>query len=229
MTSMKFFPPHGLYAITPQYYPDAQRLLADCAAALQGGARLLQFRDKSADRDWRLEVARRLNGLCRDQQVPLIINDDFELARQIGAAGVHLGREDASISQVAAALGPDSLIGVSCYDRLDRAQSATEQGASYLAFGSMFPSATKPHAVRCSLQTLTAAKAFGLPLVAIGGITAENGGSLIEAGADYLAVVGAVFDVPDVRGAAQQLAALWEDGNGRATPETRTAGYEYQQ
>jgi thiamine-phosphate pyrophosphorylase len=201
---MKFFPPHGLYAITPQYYPDAQRLLADCAAALQGGARLLQFRDKSADRNWRLEMARRLSLLCRERQVPLVINDDIELAGQVGAAGVHLGHEDASISEAATALGQGSLIGVSCYDRLDLAQSAAAQGASYLAFGSMFPSATKPRAVRCTL-------------VAIGGITVENGGSLIEAGADYLAVIEAVFGPDDVRAAAQKFTRLWPDARDQST------------
>jgi len=199
----------GLYAITPPHYPDAERLLAECEAALVGGASLLQFRDKSGDAVWRFEVAQRLNGLCRRHGIALIVNDDIELALRVGAGGVHLGSEDAPLAEARASLPPGSHIGWSCYNRLDLAELGTREGATHLAFGSMYPSPTKPGAVRCPAATLTAAKAFGLPLVAIGGITLENGAPLIAAGANYLAVISAVFDAPDVRRAAEAFRKLW--------------------
>lgn len=209
MRAMSDFPPRGLYAITPSYYPDGQRLITDCAAALEGGARLLQFRDKSGDQAWRLDTGKRLLDACREHRVPLIVNDDVELALQLGAAGVHLGLQDASIAEARSALPAGSIIGATCHDRLDLARSAAEQGATYLAFGSMFPSATKPGAVSCPSQILTTAKSLGLPLVAIGGITLENGGSLIGHGADYLAVIDALFAQGDIRGTAAKFASLF--------------------
>ena len=203
----------GLYVITPERYPDAERLLAECEAALLGGASLLQFRDKSTDAAWRLETAGRLNTLCGRHGVPLVVNDDIELARRIGAAGVHLGSEDEPLAEARARLPRGSHIGWSCYNRLDLAKTGSQEGATHLAFGSMHPSPTKPGAVHCPPATLTAAKAFGLPLVAIGGITLENGAALIAAGADYLAVISAVFEAPDIRRAAAQFSGLWESGN----------------
>ena len=198
----------GLYAITPQRYPDAKRLLAECEAALSGGASLLQFRDKSGDSAWRLDVAKRLDALCRDRGIPFIVNDDIGLALNVGA-GVHLGSEDAPLAEARASLPPGSHIGWSCYNRLDLAEFGKREGATHLAFGSMYLSPTKPGAVHCPAATLTAAKAFGLPLVAIGGITLENGAALIAAGASYLAVISAVFDAPDVRRAAEAFRKLW--------------------
>jgi len=202
--------PHGLYAITPPLYRQPQKLLAGSEAALLGGARLLQFRDKSGDAGWQLEMAGQLNSLCQRYRVPLIINDDIDLAASVGAAGVHLGRGDAAIAVARAKLGPEGIVGASCYNQLDLAQSAATAGASYLAFGSMFPSGSKPQAVHCPVQTLKAAQKFGLPLVAIGGITMENGAALVAAGASYLAVIGAVFDAGDVQRAAEQFNGLWQ-------------------
>jgi thiamine-phosphate pyrophosphorylase len=203
--------PCGLYAITPPRYRQAQMLLAESEAALLGGASLLQFRDKSGDEGWKLEMAGQLNSLCQRYRVPLIINDDIDLAVRVGAAGVHLGRDDAAIPLARAKLGPEGIIGASCYNQLDLAQSAATVGASYLAFGSMFPSASKPQAVHCPLPTLTAAQRFGLPLVAIGGITMENGAAVVAAGASYLAVIGAVFDTTDVQRAAERFGGLWKE------------------
>jgi thiamine-phosphate pyrophosphorylase len=220
MPTMKNCPPRGLYAITPPRYRQAQRLLAETEAALLGGACLLQFRDKSGDAAWQLEMADQLKRLCQLHRVPLIINDDIELAARIGASGVHLGQGDASIQDARVALGPDSIIGASCHDRLELAQSAAAAGASYLAFGSMFPSGSKPQAVHCPVPTLRAAQKFGLPLVAIGGITMENGAPLVAAGASYLAVIGALFDAPDVRHAAQQLCGLWQEPHDGTPPST---------
>lgn len=199
----------GLYAITPQRYPDATRLACEVRAALEGGAAMVQFRDKSGDSEWREPVAITLKAACDAFGVPLIINDDVGLAAEIGAAGVHLGKGDSRVESARSALGRNLLIGVSCYDSLARARVAAEQGADYLAFGSVFPSGTKPDAVHCPLTTLTFARALGLPVVAIGGLTPDNGRAAIEAGADGLAVISAVFDAPDVRKAAETFSRLW--------------------
>jgi thiamine-phosphate pyrophosphorylase len=204
-------PARGLYALTPQWYPDRRRLLDAVRSALDGGAALIQFRDKSGDGPWRLETAVRLRSVCADYRVPLVINDDLALAGACGAAGVHLGREDASVAVARQALGGRAIIGVSCYNRFDRAQAAAAAGAGYLAFGSMYPSSTKPDAARCETGLLRKARALGLPLVAIGGITKENGPPVIRGGADFLAVISGVFDQADIARAARGFAALWED------------------
>lgn len=170
---------------------------------------MVQFRDKSGDAAWRRETASELKALCEEFGAPFIVNDDLPLAVAVGAAGVHLGREDAPLPEARARLGPDALIGVSCYDSLERGRAAAAQGADYLAFGSVFPSATKPEAVHCPLAMLTRARTLGVPVVAIGGITSDNGRAVIEAGADALAVITAVFDAPDIRYAAKSFSSLW--------------------
>ncbi len=196
----------GLYVITDGPRPN---LLEAVAQALAGGARLLQYRDKTTDHPRRFDEARALRALCAARGVPLIVNDDVELARAAGAAGVHLGEEDSDIAAARAVLGPDAIIGVSCYDSLERARELVAAGADYVAFGAFFPSPTKPHARRASFELLRQSAALGVPRVAIGGITPDNGGSLIDAGADYLAVISAVFGDPDVRGAAERFAQLF--------------------
>jgi thiamine-phosphate pyrophosphorylase len=198
----------GLYAITDGPHDD---LLVACEAVLDGGATLLQYRDKSHDAARRLAEARAFVALCARFGVPLIVNDDVELAASAGAAGVHLGEDDVDVAPARARLGADAIIGVSCYDSLERARTLAAAGADYLAFGAFHPSPTKPKARKATLSLLRDAKAFGLPLVAIGGITAENGGAIVEAGADYLAVISAVFGARDVRTAAQSFAALFDD------------------
>lgn len=197
----------GLYAITDGPRAD---LLPAARAALEGGAKMLQYRDKTHDAARRLREACALATICEEFDVPLIVNDDVEIARAAGAAGVHLGEDDQEIAEARAALGGDAIIGVSCYDSLDRARSAAAAGADYLAFGAFFPSPTKPGARHTSPGLLRDARGFGLPLVAIGGVTAENGGSLIAAGADFLAVVSGVFGAADIRAAAKQYAKLFD-------------------
>lgn len=204
-------PLRGLYAISDGPRPD---LIEACAAALAGGAALLQYRDKSADGARRLDEARALQALCARRGVPLIVNDDVELARAVGAAGVHLGEDDGDIAEARARLGDAAIIGVSCYDSLDRARHFAAAGADYLAFGAFFPSPTKPHARRATPRLLAEAKPLGLPLVAIGGIHADNAPGLIAAGADAVAVISALFGAADVRAAAQRFAALFESGPG---------------
>lgn len=195
----------GLYAITDGPRDD---IVAVARAALEGGAAMLQYRDKTRDAARRLREARALTGLCREFGVPLIVNDDVGLARASGAAGVHLGEDDGGIPGARAALGACAIIGVSCYDSPQRARDAAAAGADYLAFGAFFPSATKPGARRATPGLLCDARELGLPLVAIGGITAENGRPLIEAGADFLAVVSGVFGATDIRAAAHRYAEL---------------------
>jgi thiamine-phosphate pyrophosphorylase len=192
----------GLYAITPED-ADTDRLVCKVTAALAGGANLIQYRSKSRDSTARRAQAERLLEICRNAGALLIVNDDLELAIAIGADGVHLGREDGDIVAARARLGADRLLGVSCYDRLDLAIAAVAHGADHVAFGSAFASPTKPEAPRAPSELYTQAKArLRVPIVAIGGITPENARLVIEAGADAVAVITAVFGAEDITAAA---------------------------
>ncbi len=196
----------GLYAITR---PSAT-LTAEVAAALKGGARIVQYRDKRADAERRLSEAREIQALCAAAGATFIVNDDLQLAQASQADGVHLGRDDHSIQDARSALGPRALIGVSCYDEIERAHAAAAAGADYLAFGSFYPSPTKPNAPRATIELLAeASDAFDLPLCAVGGITPDNGGILMTAGASMLAAITGVFDAPDVEAAAAAYARLF--------------------
>lgn len=202
----------GLYAITDTVLlAEDSRLLTAVEQMLRGGARLLQYRDKSDDQPRRQRQALALCELCRVYGVPLLINDDVELARRVGAAGVHLGREDEALATARSRLGTQAIIGVSCYNRLDLALAAVQAGADYVAFGSFFTSPTKPDAVRADVDLLRQAKRrVPLPLVAIGGITPTNGAALVAAGADYLAVIQGVFGPDDPYAAARAYARLYD-------------------
>lgn len=200
-------PRDGLYAITDARVTDAGVLGQQVAACLRGGAAMVQYRAKGAASR---SVAAELLSLCRAARVPLIINDDLALAHEVGADGVHVGRDDPDLEAARALLGTGAIIGVSCYDEFPRAQRAAAAGASYVAFGSFFPSATKPHAVRAPMALLARARAeLRLPIVAIGGITPDNGRVLIDAGADWLAAIDGVFAQPDIETAARRYAALF--------------------
>lgn len=206
----------GLYAITPETPRTNSSLGEQVEQALAGGARLIQYRDKSGDSHKRLSEAESLLALCRIAGVPLVINDDLDLATQISAGGVHLGRDDADPREARRRLGTRAIVGVSCYDSLERALRAQEIGADYVAFGRFFTSATKPRAVQASPELLRqACKRLDIPLVAIGGITPENGRSLVSAGADMLAVVDAVFGKADIRAAAAAFHELFNDGDSQ--------------
>ena len=200
----------GLYAITDGSLTPGPALVPAVEAAIRGGARLVQYRDKSADAARRRQEAAALAVLCRGHGVTFIVNDDVELALDCGADGVHLGREDAALASARVRLGPRTLIGVSCYDSLEAAVSAAHGGADYIAFGSFYASGTKPGAVRAPLELLTEARrALSIPVCAIGGITPENGVRLVNAGADMLAVIRGLFAAPDVAKAARAYAALF--------------------
>ncbi|MDO8810521.1 MAG: thiamine phosphate synthase [Gallionella sp.] len=202
----------GLYAITPDE-PDTAELVCKVRLVLLGGARVLQYRNKIADVVLRLEQAEALRGLTREFSAPLIINDDVMLAQQVDADGVHLGGADGSVADARARLGSGKIIGVSCYNRLPLAHEAVRQGADYVAFGSFFSSTVKPDAAVATPDLLRQARReLAVPLVAIGGITVQNGAQLLEAGANALAVISAVFDTPDIEGAAKKFSNLFEQG-----------------
>ncbi len=191
-------PLRGLYAIADTAAIPPSQLAASVDAALRGGARLVQYRDKSGDTSRRLAEAGELLELCRDHRVPLLINDDYKLCAAIGADGVHLGREDTALGYVRRELGPRAIIGASCYNAVALAETAARHGADYVAFGAFFPSANKPQAVRAYPRLLREAhRRTGLPVCAIGGITLDNAAELVAAGADMLAVIGGLFSTAD--------------------------------
>ena len=187
----------GLYAITP----DGPDVMQKVQQALEGGIALLQYRRKGFSREFLLQEAKQMHRLAQRHQVPFIVNDDVELALEIGADGVHLGREDGDLAAARSKL-KGRLLGASCYDRLGLAQAALAAGADYIAFGSVFPSPTKPVAVRASLSLFE--NKFSKPVCAIGGITLQNAPQVIAAGADLVAVISDLFDAPDI---ARQAAA----------------------
>jgi thiamine-phosphate pyrophosphorylase len=194
----------GLYVITDDRRSGPDHLAAQVAAALAGGARVVQYRDKSNDQERRLAEARALVDLCRHHRVPLLINDDVDLASAVNADGVHLGRDDQDIASARDRLPAGSLVGMSCYDDFELAREAARAGADYIAFGSFFPSPTKPDAVPARPDLLRrASRELALPTVAIGGIRPENGAPLVQAGADMLAVISAVFAATDVAAATR--------------------------
>ncbi len=218
------FPPHtsgtglmrgsrsitGLYAIADGGCVPAMQLDTAVRQALEGGARAIQYRDKHADTAVRCARAASLARLCRRYDVPFIVNDDPVLALEAGAQGVHIGRDDGSVAAARAVLGAGAIIGVSCYNELARALQAADAGADYVAFGSVYPSQTKPDAVPAGHDLLRRAKdETGLAVVAIGGIKPDNGALLIEAGADALAVISGVFGENDVLAAARAYAQLF--------------------
>lgn len=206
----------GLYAITPGRAASPEALVASVRAAIEGGAVALQYRDKSGDRQRRRAEAQALLALCRSEGVPLIVNDDPELAAAVDADGVHLGAGDPTTAEARGVVGPAAIIGVSCYDRLAAARQAVAEGADYVAFGSFFPSASKDQPRRPEPAVLGAAKAeLGVPVVAIGGITPDNAGSLVAAGADLIAAIGGVFDAPDIGAAARRYSALFHEHSTR--------------
>jgi thiamine-phosphate pyrophosphorylase len=199
----------GLYAVTPDI-TDTEELLRKARLALQGGARVLQYRNKSADAKLKSQQAEALRKLTREFGATYIVNDDVPLAAQVDADGVHLGGEDGTVAEARALLGSQKLIGVSCYNRPSLAHEAVKQGADYVAFGAFFPSSVKPGAVKAEVAMLqTARQELAVPIVAIGGITLSNCPVLIEAGADALAVISALFDAPDIEIAAREFSTLF--------------------
>jgi len=183
----------GLYAITDSHLTPGDTLIAAVEAALEGGAVLVQYREKHLPAVEQLRQASALQSACSNAGVPLLINDNIELALRVQAAGVHLGQGDTALTDARRLLGDQAIIGITCHADLALAQAACEQGANYLAFGRFYPSTTKPNAPAADTQVLGLAKQFQLPVTAIGGITLSNAEPLIRAGADLLAVAGGLF------------------------------------
>jgi thiamine-phosphate pyrophosphorylase len=185
----------GVYLITPDE-TDSARLL-ERVRPLLAGTTWLQYRNKAVDAPTRLAQATALQALCAEAGVPLIINDNVSLALQVGAAGVHLGEDDGDIAAARALLGPQAIIGASCYDEFERAQRAVAAGASYVAFGAFFPSRSKVTPRRANPELLRQSAALGVPRVAIGGLTPDNSRPVVDAGADLIAVISGVFSEAD--------------------------------
>ena len=199
---------HGLYAITRH----GTGLITATAAILRAGARLVQYRDKSHDAAARHQTCTALVNLCRRFNTPLIVNDDVELAAACGAQGVHLGQRDPDCGHARERLGANAIIGISCYASLALGIAAERAGADYAAFGSCFPSPTKPDAVRAPLTLLTAARRqLHIPIVAIGGINAANATLVRDAGAHMAAMISALYDAPDPEAATRALVHNWYD------------------
>ena len=196
----------GLYAITPDT-ADTAVLLRKVEEALKAGVAMLQYRNKIISKDKRLLQAKELAPLARGYGVPFIVNDDVEIALAVGANGAHLGNEDGDLAAARAKLA-GRILGASCYADLEKARAAVRAGADYVAFGSVFPSPTKPEAVRAPLSLF--GNDVGVPLCAIGGITLENAPALIAAGADLLAVISDLFDAPDVGARAGDYRKLFQ-------------------
>lgn len=199
----------GLYLVTPDT-DDTDWLCAQVTRALVGGVQLVQYRHKTATPALRQHQASALLTLCRAAGVPLIINDHVSLAQALDADGVHVGQQDSAVAEARALLGPDKIVGASCYNQLALAHQAQAAGASYAAFGACYPSPTKPHAPRATAALFTQARqSVRLPLVAIGGLTADNALPLLQAGADALAVITDVFQANEPAARCQTYQALF--------------------
>ena len=199
----------GLYAITPDGLA-GERLIERVDAALRGGAKLVQYRDKQRDLRLQTEIARALLGLCHRHGARLIVNDSVPLALAVDADGVHLDGSDGDLAAARRTLGAGKLLGASCYADFELARQAVAAGADYVAFGAVYASPTKPHAVRAPLSLFARCRAeLNVTSCAIGGIRAANGATLVAAGADLLAVITDLFDADDVAARAAEFAQLF--------------------
>jgi len=202
------FPERGVYAITQTDGKSSETIIQEVRSAIKGGVSVIQYRDKNPSDV--VYLAKELLTICNQHHVPLIINDDAELAHQIGADGVHIGKDDGGIAAARKILGPDAIIGLSCYDDINTALVAQANGVDYVAFGRFFPSSSKPLASPAHGETLRQARQqINIPIVAIGGILPENGKQLLDAGADVLAVIGGLFD-HNVEQSAQAFLKLFK-------------------
>ena len=199
----------GLYLVTPDW-DDTDRLLATTRSALHAGAAMLQYRNKGASPSLRLEQAAALLALCRQYHRPLVINDHVELCLALDADGVHVGGTDASVAQARAMLGPDKIVGASCYGDLALARAAQRDGASYVAFGGFYPSRVKQYSFRTEAALIDLAKAeIMLPLVVIGGMTPANAAPLVARGASMVAAISSVYAAAVPGAVVRELDALF--------------------
>ena len=200
----------GLYAITPDS-ADLNTLIQKTQWAIEGGAFMVQYRSKILNRDVKMQQCAAILRLCREYEIPCIVNDDVDMCRILEADGVHLGEKDDNIAEVRHILGEDAIIGSSCYDQLNRAKSAQKEGASYVAFGAMFPTSTKPNAPRATLELLREAKReIQTPIVAIGGITVNNAHDVIKTGIDAIAVITSLYEAKSIKETAETFAKMFQ-------------------
>jgi thiamine-phosphate pyrophosphorylase len=201
----------GLYAITPDS-ADLNTLVQKTQWAIEGGAFMVQYRSKILNRDVKMQQCAAILRLCRQYEIPCIVNDDVDMCRILEADGVHLGEKDDNIAEVRRILGEDAIIGSSCYDQLNRAKSAQKEGASYVAFGAMFPTSTKPHAPRATLALLKEAKReIQIPIVAIGGITVNNAHDVIKTGIDAIAVITSLYEAKTIKETAETFVKMFHE------------------
>ena len=199
----------GLYAITPDM-ADLNTLIQKTQLAIEGGAFMVQYRSKILNRDVKMQQCAAILRLCREYEIPCIVNDDVDMCRVLETDGVHLGEKDDNIAEVRSILGEDAIIGSSCYDQLNRAKLAQKEGASYVAFGAMFETSTKPNAPRASLALLREAKSeIQIPIVAIGGITMNNAHDVIETGIDAIAVITNLYESNSIKETAETLSQMF--------------------
>ena len=212
-TTSKPYNLRGLYAITPCSSIQSlstSELLARTRQVLEGGARIIQYREKQHPEELQQEQASEIKLLCEEYGVTLLINDDVSLAETVDADGVHLGQEDASLHEARRRLGKEAIIGISCYNQLDLARQAEEEGADYVAFGRFFSSSTKPDAVQADMELLKQALSeLSIPVTCIGGITPDNAKLLVSAGADMLAVIEGVYGAENITEASRQITGLF--------------------
>lgn len=212
MTSLRF--PRGLYGITPNW-ADTNKLMDAITQAHAGGMTALQWRRKDGNPADLEQQAKKIQQLCKQLGLVFIINDNLELAHQLKSDGVHLGKDDGSMSEARKTLGKDRIIGCSCYNRLDLAEQAIKDDADYVAFGAVYHSPTKPDAPHAGLDLISKGKALAASqqyqpsVVTIGGITTENAGNLIKAGADNIAVISSLFDTQDITTTAKTFTAMF--------------------
>lgn len=194
-----------LYAVTDRSWLNGETLYAQVEKALKGGVTFVQLREKALDEQAFLEEAKEIQKLCAQYHVPFVINDNVEIAAQIGADGVHVGQSDMEAGDVREKLGPDRIIGVSA-QTVEQAVRAQERGADYLGVGAVFPTGSKADAVEVSHETVRAiTEAVDIPVIAIGGITKDNVSELSGTGICGIAVISAIFAQTDIEGAARVL------------------------
>jgi len=199
----------GLYAITPDM-ADLNTLIQKTQSAIEGGAFMVQYRSKIQDHDVKMQQCAAILRLCREYEIPCIVNDDVDMCRSLEADGVHLGEKDDNIAEVRRILGEDAIIGSSCYDQLERAKQAQKEGASYVAFGAMYPTSTKPNAPRATIGLLREANSqIQIPIVAIGGITVNNAHDVIETGVDAIAVINSLYESHSIKETAETLSQMF--------------------
>ncbi|MFK8031653.1 MAG: thiamine phosphate synthase [Gammaproteobacteria bacterium] len=201
----------GLYAVTTAFYQDTPDLVERTADIVEGGACAVLYRDKNSPAETRLEQANALRDVCQQHKVPLLINDDIDLAHRVGASGVHVGKNDSSLAEARAVLGSKAIIGVSCYASMRRAVQAQQHGANYVSFGSLYKSTTKPLAEIAPVNLISSARELlDVNVIAIGGITLDNAPSVIDAGAHAVAATTALYGAENSKQTAQAFAAFFE-------------------